>query len=173
MLKDCIALKFRKTKQIEELFAAEQPELDLLQEEIRRWIDELHIMTSVKTIEDWEDEYVLDHNTELTLEQRRARIFAKKSSRRIPRIEFLQDTIRTLLNAKSVIILENDCEFEVYVETIGLIDNFKIAEDFFRSARPAHWEYHFINALRREYTANQFLGIATFVHKSFQMEVKN
>lgn len=171
MLKDCITDRFSKTKQIEELFIAEQPELELLQEAIVAWMKELHILTCNRDIELWEEEFMLDHNTALTLEQRRARIFAKKCCRRIPKIQFLQDTIKTLLNAKNVIIAEGNCEFEVYVETIGLIDNFTIAEDFFRDVRPAHWGYHFINALRRPTTFDIYQGVVVFTHKRFEMEV--
>ncbi len=172
MLKDCIAAYFAKTAQMDELFDAEQPELDQAQEEILGWMEELHILTSTdKSIELWEDDYYLDHNTDITLQQRRARIFAKKSRRLLPRLETLRQTMATLLNNDKVQIYERDCNFEIYVETPELIDTFSIVEEFFRETRPAHWSYTFINTINREYQLKAYIGVAVFTYKSFTMEM--
>lgn len=172
MLKDCIPKKFASMKQMKELFDAEQPELDLIQSEMQGWMKELHIMTCENTISEYEDDYCLDHDVSLTLEQRRARVFAKKGQRFIPRKEYLQNVIQTLLGAQSVLIKEKACEFDIYVATAEQIDNFKIAEDFFREIRPAHWGFTFINNLNREYEILSYFGVAMFEHRKYEMEVE-
>ena len=95
MLRDDITPLFAATEQIRELFEAEQPEIDALELAVTGWIRELHVMTA-SGIERWEDDYHLDHNTDLTLEQRRARVFAKKIQRRIPRRENIEEAIQRL-----------------------------------------------------------------------------
>lgn len=85
MLKDCITPLFADTEQLKELFKVEQPEMEQAEKAVEEWMNEFYIPRISDTIERWEDDYALDHDTGLTLEQRRARIFAKKQQRRVPK----------------------------------------------------------------------------------------
>lgn len=166
MLKDCISPFFSKTKQIEELFLAEQPELDRFQSAISEWRRELFVLSCTEnTIDLWEREFALEHKTNLTLEQRRARVFAKKALKYIPKRREIEERIRLLLAAEEVRIFEKDCTFEIYVGTYQLLDNFDIAADYFRKIRPAHFAYTFINSIERTSEAKVFAGIIDFKHK--------
>lgn len=172
MLKDCITGKFSRTKQIEELFGAEQPELNLFQEEIMKWMDELHILTCTENIGRWEKEYGLDNNTALTIEQRRARVFAKKSERSLPKKAEIEQIMQAMLNAKRVAIYEEGCRFEISVETALLAENIEIAKQYFRQVRPAHFGFDFVNDIRREHKLGMYLGIAEIKEKEFTWEVE-
>lgn len=172
MLKDDIAPYFAKTEQISEIFEAEQPELDILEEDIESWMQELHIMTAVKTIDEWEDDFHLDHNQDLTIEQRRARVFAKKMQRMIPDREGMEAVIKSLLGATRVSITEQDCSFSVTVESVTLLDNLKIAEDYFRKIRVAHFGFEFTNQLIRTYEMVKYFTPVVEEYKEVWMEVQ-
>ena len=172
MLQDNINPLFAKTDQIKELFEAEQPEIDAAEKTVTGWIRELNIMTASHTIEEWEKDYCLDHNADLTLEQRRARVFAKKMQRRIPRRENIEETIRNMLGAIRVSIQESGCMFTVIIESMTLIDNFKIAEDYFRQVRVAHFGFTILNQINRVYQMNRYFTPVLTEHKKIRMEVE-
>lgn len=171
MLRDDITPLFAATEQIRELFEAEQPELDALELAVAGWIRELHVMTATE-IERWEDDYHLDHNTDLTLEQRRARIFAKKMQRRIPKRANIEEAIQQLLGAVRVSIQEKECMFTVTVESMTLIDNLAIAEDYFRKVRVAHFGFIFINQIPRDYRMDRYFAPALAEHRKISTEVE-
>mgnify|MGYP001134558735 CR=1 FL=1 len=171
MLKDDITPLFADTEQIQELFEAEQPELDALEAAVGAWIRELHIMTATDTIERWEKDYCLDHNAELTIEQRRARVFSQKMQRKIPRKENIEETLRQMLGAVRVSIQEADCRFVVMVETMTLVDNLKIAENYFRKIRVAHFGFELINQINRSYQMEKYFTPVVTEHKRIWMEV--
>lgn len=171
MLRDDITPLFAATEQIRELFEAEQPEIDALELAVAGWIRELHVMTA-SGIERWEDDYHLDHNTDLTLEQRRARVFAKKMQRRIPKRENVEEAIQRLLGAVRVSILEKECMFTVTVESMTLIDNLAIAEDYFRKVRVAHFGFTFINQIPRDYRMDKYFAPALVEHRKIRTEVE-
>ena len=172
MLRDDITPLFADTEQIKELFQAEQPEIDAVEAAVGGWIRELHVMTALETIDLWENDYCLDHNTDLTVERRRARVFAKKMQRRIPKRENIEDTIRQMLGAIRVSITETGCMFTVMVESMTLIDNLKIAEDYFRRIRVAHFGFTFINQLNRNYQMDKYFTPAVVEHKKIWTEVE-
>lgn len=173
MLKDCITKEFAQTEQMAELFGAEQPELDLAQAEVLGWLSELHIMSCEETIGLWEDDFGLDHNSDLTLEQRRIRVFAKKNRRLLPTLDLLERTMEALLGSRKVEITElPGCRFRIRVETPEILDTYGIAEEFFAETRPAHWGYGFINTVPRDCTLRTFFGVAAFTHKRFEMEME-
>ncbi|RKJ01308.1 DUF2313 domain-containing protein [bacterium D16-54] len=171
MLQDNITPLFAKTEQIRELFLVEQPEIDAMEQAVAGWIRELHIMTALNTIELWENDYHLDHNTELTIEQRRVRVFAKKMQRKIPKRESIEDAIRSMLGASQVSIVEGNCTFTVFVESMTLIDNLTIAEEYFRKVRVAHFGFLFINQIPRSYHMKKYFTPALVEHKKIKMEV--
>lgn len=172
MLKDDITPLFANTEQIRELFEAEQPELDALEAAISAWIRELHIMTATDTMEQWEKDYCLDHNAELTIEQRRARVFSQKMQRKIPKKENMEETIRQMLGALRVSIEEKGCMFTVVVESMTLIDNIKIAEGYFRKARVAHFGFVLVNQMNRSYSMTRYFTPTLTEHKKIRMEVE-
>lgn len=172
MLKECITPLFAQTKQMSELFAAEQAEMKQVEDAMISWLQELLIMTSDNTIVRWEDDYCLNHNTELTIEQRRARILAKRLQKKVPTKEKLQENIRSLLGAEKVEITEASCMFIVRVRTAVLSSNLGIAEDYFRDIRVAHFGYEFINQIDRTYSTTKYFSPVAFEHKLFKMEVQ-
>lgn len=172
MLKDCITPVFAQTRQIKELFTIEQSEVDLMEDAMKSWLSELYIMEASDTIELWEDDYSLSHNTDLTLEQRRARIIAKRMQRKIPTKETIEEALRSLLGAEQVKITEGDCMFKVRIRTAILAGNMEIAEDYFRNIRVAHFGFELINQLNRSYGMTKYFSPVTFVYKTFRMEVQ-
>ncbi len=144
MLKDDVTPIFAETAQIRELFLAEQPELDAVEAAVAGWIRELYIMTADDTIEQWERDYGLDHNTGLALEERRARILAKKMQRRLPKRENMEEAIRQILGAGRVTVTEQNCKFTVRAESTVHLDKMAIAKEYFRQVRAAHFDYQFI-----------------------------
>lgn len=172
MLKECIAEEFAKTKQMEELFDAEQPELDLLSSEFSEWSKELYILTATKEIERWEDDYCLPHDTSLTIEQRRMRVFAKKSEKVITKKDYIRDKIRTMLDATQVSIEEKDCCLIISYETAYLVDNLEICKDYLKKIRPAHWGYQLRNEINRSNSSEIYWGISSETIKQYEWEVK-
>ena len=172
MLRDDITPLFADTEQIRELFEAEQPELDALEAAVGRWIQELHVMTAADTIERWEKDYCLDHNSELTWEQRRARVFSKKMQRKIPKKENIEETIRQMLGAMRVFIQEEACMFTVLIESMTLIDNLRIAVDYFRKVRVAHFGFVLVNQINRSYLMKKYFTPAITEHKKIRLEVE-
>lgn len=172
MLKDCIPSEFAKVKQIEEMFEAIQPEIDDLESAIESWINELNILSCKDTIARYENDFEVRPSAELTLEQRRASVFAKKNSRLKPTITNLENMLKQILSADRVLITEEKCRFNVYVGTAELIENLDIAKSWFKDIRPAHYEFKFINEVAREYDIQVFIGIRIFKRKIVNVEVK-
>lgn len=172
MLKDAINPYFAETEQLRELFEVEQPELDVVQQEVEGWIKEMHFMTANDTLQLWEQDYSLPYNPALSQEQRRAQLYAKKMKRLIPLKEKVENVIKTLLGASRVTLEEKDCHFEIHVETATLMMNMAIAEDYFAKTRVAHFEYSFTNQVTRTYIAQKYFGGLAGVVRKTEMEVQ-
>lgn len=171
MLKESIPQEFAKTKQIKELFEAEQPEMDALRDAFKEWSKELYIFTTQKEIERWENDYCITPDESLTMDQRRMRVFAKKSEKVITKKEYLEEKLKKMLGVKYLSISENNCCLTVYYETDYLVDNLDITLDYFRKVRPAHLGYNFINAINRTDTTDIYIGIAVESKKYYNWEV--
>ena len=171
MLKDCIAPKFADTKQMKELFLIEEKELERIYRRNEKLYEELFISLADENIERYEKEYALKEDALLTLNQKRARILAKKNSRIVPKISNFSTVIKNLVGAEDVIIKEGTNELSVYVKTAELVENMQIAKDFLRDVRPAHLGYDFINNLNRSSFCIINFGIKAFRKKSIKVVV--
>ena len=140
MLKDCIPSYFAKTEQIKELFEAEQPELDAAEEEVESWMKELHIFTAEKTLDLWEDDYKLPHDPSLSVDQRRARIYAKKMERVIPKKKVVEATLKEILNAANVSVTDKDCVLKFFAEDGDIEENLATAIKHLKSIKPSHFD---------------------------------
>lgn len=172
MLKDCIPSEFAKVKQIEEMFEAAQPEIDALEIAIENWINELNILSCKDTIARYENDFEIKPTAELTLEQRRAGVFAKKNSRLKPTITNLENMLKQILSADRVLITEEKCRFNIYIGTSELIGNLEIAKKWFKDIRPAHFEFNFINEVARVYDIQVFVGMRILKKKLINVEVE-
>lgn len=172
MLKDCIPDIFADCKQIKELFNAEQVELDTVYKAVESFINELYILKCSNTIRRYEDDYALEFDKSLSLEQRRYRIFAKKNQKLKPFIKSLESMLKNILGAREVKITEKDCIFTVRITTAELIENEAIAKEWFRNVRPAHFDFVFVNDVYREKICKSFTAVYAFEHKKFKSEVR-
>ncbi len=172
MLKDCIPYIFSECKQIKELFNAEQIELDRLYKAVESFINELYILKCVDTIKRYEDDYALELDKSLSLEQRRYRIFAKKNQKLKPTIKNLEYMLKSMLGAREVKITEKDCIFTVRITTAELIENEAIAKEWFRNVRPAHFDFVFANDVYREKICKSFTAVYVFECKRIKAEVR-
>lgn len=171
MLKDCIAPKFAATKQMKELFLIEEKELEKIYRRNEKLYEELFVSLADENIERYEKEYALKEDALLTLNQKRARILAKKNSKIVPKISNFSTVIKNLLGAEDVIIKDGTNELSVYVKTVELVENMQIAKDFLRDVRPAHLGYDFINNLNRSSFCIINFGIKAFRKKSIKVVV--
>lgn len=171
MLKDCIAPKFAATKQMKELFFVEEKELEKIYRRNEKLYEELFVSLADENIERYEKEYALKEDALLTLNQKRARILAKKNSKIVPKVSNFSTVIKNLLGAEDVIIKEGTNELSVYVKTVELVENMQIAKDFLRDARPAHLGYDFINNLDRSSVCTINFGVKAFRKKNIKVVV--
>ena len=162
-------------KQMADLFGVEQEELNLLLQEIEK----MYLRLRVKSADGdgialWETEYGIQHNTALTIEQRRANVLAKMNSGLSATKEMLENMVKQILDADDVKIVEYPAEyrFEVYVHTQFFEENINIADEALSEARPAHLAYRFINALYRKYKCSSYVGLIGCVSKEITGEVK-
>lgn len=175
MLKNDVPGFVASMKEMNELFEAEQPELDYLKEYITELINQLRVKTATYSLERWEQEFGLSLGTELPLTKRRARILAKLNSNEPATKAMLENLVKQILNAKSVRIKEiyDSYFFEIYVNTSKLIENLEVADEAIYYARPAYLGYKFINELIREAILTLYVGATGGVLKRIRGEVSN
>lgn len=151
-----------RMREMAELFIAEQPELDRMERELSELLKQFYIKTATYSLDQWEDEFGIERNSSLTLQQRRARVLAKLNSNPPATVKMLENLVYQILSANAVTIVEHPAEycFDVYVNRDYLIDTFAIADEAVRLARPAHLAYKFINRLIRKSTSRVYYGIA-------------
>lgn len=149
-------------REIAELFIAEQPELDRMENELAELLKQFYIKTATYSLDQWEDEFGIERNSALTLMQRRARVLAKLNSNPPATVKMLENLVYQILSANAVTIVEHPAEyhFDVYVNSDYLIETFEIADEAVRATRPAHLSYKFINRLIRNSIARIYYGIA-------------
>lgn len=149
-------------REMAELFIAEQPELDKMEKDLTELLQQFYIKTATYSLDMWEDEFGLERNNTLTLMQRRARVLGKLNSNPPATVKMLENLVLQTLSANVVTIVEHPAEysFTVYVNTDYLVENFEIADEAVKLARPAHLSYKFINRLIRNSTSRIYYGIA-------------
>lgn len=161
-------------KQMADLLGVEQEELNLLLKEIEK----MYLRLRVKSADEdgitlWETEYGIQHNTALTIEQRRAKVLAKMNSGLSATKEMLENLVKQILDADDVKIVEYPAEyrFEIYVHTQFFEENMMIADDAVSEARPAHLAYKFINAIYRKYRCGLYVGVCGYSAKRIACEI--
>lgn len=151
---------------------AEEEELLILEDEAVQLFKELSVLECTeRTIDRFEKDYSIEPDTSLSIEQRRLRILAKKYQKMLPTRQVLEAVLKRMLSASAVKIEESTCNFNIYVETMKLLGNLEIAKDFFRRVRPAHFDYHFINAMPRKEAITLYIGCIVCKHKKIKVEV--
>lgn len=158
MLKDCIPSYFAKTEQMKELFEAEQPELDAAEEEVAGWMKELHIFTAEKTLDLWEDDYKLPHDPSLSVDQRRARIYAKKMERVVPKKKVVEAALKGILNAVNVSITDKDCVLKFLAEDGDIEENLAAAISYLKQIKPSHFDL--AGSVSYNVTSKLYIGLA-------------
>lgn len=161
-------------KELRELFEAEQPELDLIEARLEDIIKQFYVKTATWSIGRWENDFLIEHDSTLSIEQRRAMLLAKINSRTTATIAMLENMVKQIMDAKQVVITENtaDYSFTIYVNTAFLVHNFNVADVAVYLARPAHLNYKFINELIRKLDAEFRYGVSLYNKKTFWMEVE-
>lgn len=161
-------------KELKELLQAEQPELDLIENRLEDIIKQFYAKTTTWAIEKWEDDFLMEHDSTLSIEQRRARVLAKINSDSTSTKEMLENLVKQIMDAKRVVITENpaDYSFTIYVNTAFLVHNFNIANMAVYFARPAHLNFKFVNEIiRKEDTLFRY-GVSCYTKKTFFEEVE-
>lgn len=161
-------------KELRELFEAEQPELDLIEARLEDIIKQFYIKTATWSIEKWENDFLIEHDSTLSIEQRRVMVLTKINSRTTATIAMLENMVKQIMDAKQVVVTENteDYSFTIYVNTAFLVHNFNVADVAVYLARPAHLNYKFINELIRRLDAEFRYGVSLYHKKTFWMEVE-
>ena len=171
MIRDNLPTFVYDIKQMKELIDAEESELVRLYSFFEKFANEFNIFSCTDTIGRFENDYAINTNEELSLEQRRLKILIKKYQKLIPTIANLKDVIKRLLGADIVKIKEVGCRLDVYVGSAILLENMDIAKKFFKDIRPAHFDYKFINSVPRDEVATIYIGVGEFMHKKMKFEV--
>lgn len=77
MLKKSVPPFVAQMREMAELFGAEQPELDRLEGILTELLAQFYIKTATYSLNQWEQDFGIAENPELTQEQRRAQVLAK------------------------------------------------------------------------------------------------
>lgn len=169
MLKKSVPPFVAQMREMAELFNAEQPELDRLEEILSELLAQFYIKTATYSLDMWEEEFGLSHDPALTLQQRRARVLAKLNTRTPATVKMLENLVRQTMGEDIVWIEEHpeDYMFIVYVQEEKLSELLGIAKDAVHAARPAHLNYKFIERLIRDSQADTWsAAYGRFIHVS-------
>lgn len=149
-------------REMAELLAVEQEEIDRMCAALTELLQQFYIKTATYGLDEWEAEFALGKNADLTTMQRRARVLAKLNSNPPATIKMLENLVLQILSANAVTIIERPAEyhFDIYVNTDYLIETLDIADEAVHLARPAHLSYKFINRLIRDSKASLYVGVA-------------
>ncbi len=156
-------------REMAELFGAEQPELDRLEGILTELLAQFYIKTATYSLNQWEQDFGIAENPELTQEQRRAQVLAKLNMRMSATVKMLENLVRQTVGAENVWIEEHPAEyaFTVYVQEDKLSDFLGIARRAVHDARPAHLNYKFIERLIRNARLDLYgAGYGRIIHMS-------
>lgn len=129
MLKKSVPPFVARMREMAELFEAEQPELDRLEGILTELLAQFYIKTATYSLNQWEQDFGIVEDPELTQEQRRARVLAKLNMRMPATVKMLENLVRQTMGAENVRIEEHPTEyaFTVYVQEDKLSDFLGIA----------------------------------------------
>lgn len=162
-------------KELRELFEAEQPELDLIEERLEDIIKQFYVKTATWSIEKWENDFLIEHDSTLSIEQRWAMILAKINSRTTATIAMLENMVKQITEAKEVIIQEKveDYSFIVFVFSNKLASNIKLAKIAVYMVKPAHLGFNIINKLERKVNTSVNFGVCFNIKRKTCLDVIN
>ena len=98
-------------REMAELFGAEQPELDRLEGILTELLAQFYIKTATYSLNQWEQDFGIVEDPELTQEQRRARVLAKLNMRMPATVKMLENLVRQTMGAENVRIEEHPTEY--------------------------------------------------------------
>lgn len=161
MLSQDVAKFVAQMKEIAEIFEVEQSEIDLLENNIQRTINQFYIKSADYSLADWENEFGIEINSNMSLAERRGRILAKLNTRTPATIQMIENLVQQTIGINAVNIIEypNEYRFEIYVNTKDLSKTMYIADEAVYNARPAHLAYKFINGLIRNSQMTEYVGL--------------
>ncbi len=169
MLKKSVPPFVAQMREMAELFGAEQPELDRLEGILTELLAQFYIKTATYSLDQWEEDFGIVKDPELTREQRRARVLAKLNMRMPATVKMLENLVRQTMGEENVRIEEHPAEyaFTVYVQEDKLSDFLGIARRAVHAARPAHLNYKFIERLIRNARLDLYgAGYGRIIHMS-------
>lgn len=160
MLKKSVPPFVAQMREMAELFVAEQPELDRMENDLSQLLSQFYIKTATYSLDRWEEDFGLTADPELTLQQRRARVLAKLNSRPPATVRRLENLVRQTMGEDNVWIEEHpeDYSFTIYVQEEKLSDLLGIADQAMHDTRPAHLNYHFVERLIRDAQLQTYAG---------------
>lgn len=169
MLEKSVPPFVARMREMAELFGAEQPELDRLDEILTEILAQFYIKTATYSLNQWEQDFGLIEDRELTQEQRRARVLAKLNMRMPATVKMLENLVRQTMGEENVRIEEHPAEyaFTVYVQEDKMSDLLGIARKAVHDARPAHLNYKFVERLIRNARLDLYgAGYGRIIHMS-------
>ena len=169
MLKKSVPPFVAQMREMAELFGAEQPELDRLEGILTELLAQFYIKTATYSLNQWDEDFGIVKDPELTQEQRRARVLAKLNMRMPATVKMLENLVRQTMGEENVRIEEHPAEyaFTVYVQEDKLSDFLGIARRAVQAARPAHLNYKFIERLIRDARIDLYgAGYGRIIHMS-------
>ena len=110
MLKKSVPPFVAQMREMAELFGAEQPELDRLEGILTELLAQFYIKTATYSLNQWEQDFGIAENPELTQEQRRAQVLAKLNMRMPATVKMLENLVRQTVGAENVWIEEHPAE---------------------------------------------------------------
>lgn len=160
MLKNTVPKFISQMQEIAELFYAEQPELDQMKSRLEEIVKQFYAKTATYSLERWERDLGITADSDLAIEQRRARVIAKINTRTPATVKMLENLVLQTLDADKVFIKEypSDYSFVIYVEKEYLVE-LGIASEAVYYARPAHLDYRFIQILIRKAQMMEHVGV--------------
>lgn len=130
---------------------------------------QFYIKTATYSLNQWEQDFGIVEDPELTQEQRRARVLAKLNMRMPATVKMLENLVRQTMGAENVRIEEHPTEyaFTVYVQEDKLSDFWELPAGRVHDARPAHLNYKFIERLIRNARLDLYgAGYGRIIHMS-------
>lgn len=99
-----LPLKVRSMQEMADLLNAEQQEIALIGETIKKIEKELHIYSSTSLLGRYEKQFGLSTNPMEDLEERRRRIIAKLNARQMTTVESIQELVQIITGGTAEII---------------------------------------------------------------------
>lgn len=128
--------------------------------------------TATLLLDYWEDQYALQRDSRLTVEQRRSRIIQKRNSRGPCNPAFLASAVSTALGGVQVDIIENVAKNTFAVVLGSPVDDFSPAAEVLERMKPAHLIYEVRVATQTgASTLNINVGIAMTQSERIEVEV--